>query len=113
MFAGRAVLCGPSWVSEDILQINRVRQNRFWSVFVYVHSFSRFILFCYLSAAMCTTTALGQIETLWFYAALSSAFFITYTLDISNLDIRFPRINEIVQVTVEVLAIYVFLLAQK
>lgn len=113
LFAGRAVLCGPSWVAEDIQQINRVRQSRFWSVFVYVHSFSRFIFFCCLSAAMYTTTALWQIETLWFYAALSGAFFITYTLDISNLDIRFPRINEMVQVTVEVLAIYAFFAGPK
>lgn len=113
LFAGRAVLYTPRWLSEDIQQINHVRQSRFWSVVVFVHSFSRFIFYCCLSAAAYTTTALGQIETAWFYAALSGAFFITYTLDISNLDVRFPRTNEIVQVAVEALAIYAFFAGPK
>lgn len=113
LFAGRAVLYSPRWLSEDIQQVNHVRQSHFWSVVAFVHSFSRFIFFCCLSAALYTTTALGQIETAWFYAALSGAFFITYTLDISNLDVRFPRTNEIVQVTVEVFAIYAFFAGPK
>ncbi|MDN5942338.1 MAG: hypothetical protein L0H94_10680 [Nitrospira sp.] len=113
LFAGRAVLYTPRWLSEDIQQVNRVRQSRFWSVVVFVHSFSRFIFFCCLSAALYTTTALGQIETAWFYAVLSGAFFITYTLDISNFDVRFLRANEIVQIIVEVLAIYAFFAGPK
>ena len=113
LFAGRAILLSPRWLSEDFQEILRNRQSLSWSRFLFVGSVIRFVFFCCLSGATYTTTALWQVETVWFYAALFVPFFITYNMDIFNLDIRFPRINKIVRVAGEVFAIYAFFAGPK
>jgi hypothetical protein len=108
LFAGRAIVFVQVWISQDLKSVNREKPSAFWSLVVVAHSLVSNTFFCCLSAAMYTGVALWQIETQYFYAALGGAFFISYTMDVTNLDIRFHRINEIIQMVVKLAAVYAF-----
>jgi hypothetical protein len=99
------------WLSEDLEHINRDRRSGFWSLVVLINSFVNVAFMCCLSAAMYTSVALWQLETFFFYAALSVSFVISYTMDVTNLDIRYPRANELVQMAIRLWAIIVFFAA--
>ncbi len=108
LFAGRAIVLGQNWLVKDLQYINRQGSNRFWSLAVVIHSYVRLVFFVCLSSATYTSLALWQVETTLFYAMLSAAFLFSYTIDITNLDVRFYKINEIVQIGVKLSAILVF-----
>ena len=108
LFAGRAVMHVQRWLSEDLQLINEATRSAPWSLVVFLHSFVRLTFFCCLSAAIFTSVALWQIETRWFYGFLAVAFIISYTVDVTNLDIRFRRANELLQIAIELGAIYAF-----
>lgn len=100
LFAGRTVLNTPRWLEEDMRHYKKLGLNPGWAFVVFVHSLVNMGFQCCLSAALFTLTAFGDIETAFFYMALAGAFFILYTLDITNLDIRFPRIHLLVSLAV-------------
>ena len=108
LFAGRAVLLGQKWFQQDVERISKGSSSQFWTVVIFVHSFIHCIFFCCLSAALFTSLAIGQDESFVFYAGLSVAFFFTYTFDITNLDVKFPKLCEVATMILKVFAIYAF-----
>jgi len=113
LFAGRAVFLGPKWLSEDLKHIPASGGSRKWPLIVFVHSLVALVFFCCFSAATFTTVALWQAETTLFYAVLGGTFIIVYTLDVTNLDIRFPRSTLLVQLCVKLAAICAFFITPK
>lgn len=106
LFAGRAVLFTPKWLRDDLERINKDSHNPFWSFIVFAHSFITGTFFCCLSAALFTSIAIGSAESAVFFAALTGTFFVLYTFDVTNLDVRFPRVTEIVTIVAKLIAIY-------
>lgn len=108
LFAGRAVLFTPKWLGENLKRVNKDNPRPFWSFVVFIHSFITATFFCCLSAALFTSFAIGSAESALFYAALAGAFFILYTFDVTNLDVKFPRFSETVTIVAKLIAIYAF-----
>jgi hypothetical protein len=111
LFAGRAVLFTPTWLKEDLAHLNRAGARPIWSVVVFAHANLNAFFFACLSAALFTNFAVSSAQTTTFYMALGGAFFVSYTLDITNLDIRFPRASEAANILVKSIAVAVFFLA--
>lgn len=108
LFAGRAVLFTPKWLREDLERMNKDNPTPFWSFIVFAHSLVTVTFFCCLSAALFTSIAIGGAESAVFYAALTGAFLVLYTFDITNLDVRLPRFSEAVTIVAKLIAIYAF-----
>lgn len=108
LFAGRAVLNMPRWVQEDVGHFHKIGAHPSWFVIAFLHSLVSAAFSCCLSAALFSLAAFGNLETALFYAVLAGAFFILYTFDITNLDIKFPRTHLVISLTVKVLAIIAF-----
>ena len=100
LFAGRTVLHTPRWLEEDMRHYKKLGFKSGWTHVVFVNSLVNMGFQCCLSAALFSSTAFGDIETAFFYALLAVAFFILYTLDVTNLDIRFPRTHLVVLLAV-------------
>lgn len=111
LFAGKAVLFTPTWLKEDLARLNRGGAQPIWSAVVFIHSILNALFFACLSAALFTNLAVSSAETTTFYLALGGAFLASYTLDTTNLDIRFPRASEAANILVKSVAIAVFFIA--
>lgn len=108
LFAGRAVLFTPTWLKEDLAWVNRSGRKPFWSIVALIHSLITALFFCCLSTVFFTSIAINNAEFKSFYAVLIGSFFITYTLDVTNFDVKFPRFTTIVKIIIELIALYVF-----
>jgi len=108
LFAGRAVIFSPRWLREDLERVNRISSTPIWSFVVFTHSFITAIFFCCLSAVLFTSFSIGNDESTFFYIALAGPFLVLYTFDITNWDLRFPRIFESVTIVVKLVAICTF-----
>lgn len=108
LFAGRAVLFTPKWLREDLEWINSGGPKPFWSIVALIHSFITALFFCCLSTAFFISIAINNVEFGSFYAVLICSFFIIYTLDVTNVDIKFPRFSKVVKIIIELIALYMF-----
>jgi hypothetical protein len=111
LFAGRAVLLTPTWLKEDLSHLNKDGPRPIWSAVVFAHANLNALFFACLSAALFTNLAIGSTETSTFYIALAGAFFVSYTLDITNLDIRYPKTSEALNILVKSIAVTVFFMS--
>ncbi len=108
LFAGRAVMFSPKWLGQELERLNRSRSQPIWSVVVFLHSFLNSFFFLCLSAAMFTALAIDASEPARFYAVLGVGFVVVYTLDTTNLDVRYPKTSETCAILVKVFAIFSF-----
>lgn len=108
LFAGRAVLFTPKWLREDLERSNKISPGLFWLYIVFAHSQITGIYFCCLSAALFTSFAIGSAESAVFLAVLAGTFLVVYTFDVTNLDVKLPRVTEVVSIVTKVVATYVF-----
>lgn len=108
LFAGRAALFTPKWLREDLAWINSGGRKPFWSIVALIHSFITAMFFCCLSTAFFISIAINNEEFGSFYAVLICSFFIVYTLDVTNVDIKFPKFSKIVKIIIELIALYMF-----
>jgi hypothetical protein len=108
LFAGRAALFSPKWLRQDLERLNKHGPKPVWSFVVFAHSLITAIFFCCLSAALFTSFAIDSAESAVFYAALAGGFLVLYTFDVTNLDLKFPRISETVSIVTKLIATYTF-----
>jgi len=108
LFAGRAVFFSKRWFGEDLERMRRAGASTKWVPVVFLHSQLHALFFCCLSSALFTSVAIGSTETHSFYLTLVFSFLILYPLDVSNVDIRYPKLVEVVTIAVKVGAVYVF-----
>lgn len=111
LFAGRAVLFTPTWLKEDLNHLNKNGLHPVWSAVVFAHANLNALFFTCLSAALFTSLAVSSAETSTFYIALAGAFFVSYTLDITNLDLRFGKTSEALNILVKSIAVAVFFMS--
>lgn len=108
LFGGRAALFSPKWLATTLAKANQDGSKPIWSFVLFVHSMITAIFFLCLSAALFTGLAIGSSETQFFYSVLAGAFAIQYTLDVTNLDVRFPRLSKVTVILTDLIAIYAF-----
>lgn len=108
LFAGRAVLHMPKWLQEEIDHYQKLGLKPKWNVVVFANSLVFATFACCLSAGLFSLTAVGDAETAFFYAVLAGAFFVLYTLDVTNLDLRIPRTHLVVSLVVRLAATIAF-----
>lgn len=108
LFGGRAILFGKKWMTNDIDFLRKTGANELWSLLAFIHSFVHVIFFLCLSAASFSATAFSGAETFFFYSVLSLAFLVDYTMDIRNLDVRYPKLHLVIQLAIKITSIVVF-----
>ncbi|MDC8773440.1 hypothetical protein [Roseateles albus] len=108
LFAGRAVLHTPKWLQEEIDHYQKLGLKPKWNVVVFANSLVFATFACCLSAGLFSLTAFGDVETAFFYAVLAGAFFVLYTLDVTNLDLRIPRTHLVISLVVRLAATIAF-----
>ncbi|MGZ8923450.1 MAG: hypothetical protein ACXW0M_08865 [Methylosarcina sp.] len=108
LFAGRAVLHTPKWLKEGIDHYQKLGLKPRWSIVVFANSLVYATFACCLSAGIFSLTAFGDVETAFFYAVLVGAFFVLYTLDVTNLDLRFPRTHLVLALAIRLAATIAF-----
>lgn len=101
LFAGRAVFFAKKWLGEDLELMRKRGVSTKWFPILFFHSQLHALFFLCLSSALFTSTAIGSAETTAFYLVLLLSFLVLYPLDVKNLDIRYPRITEIVKILVK------------
>jgi hypothetical protein len=111
LFAGRAVLLTPTWLKEDLNHLNKDGPHPVWSAVVFAHANLNALFFACLSAALFTHLAIGSTETSTFYIALAGAFVVSYTLDITNLDRRYAKLSEALNMIVKSIAVAAFFMS--
>lgn len=108
LFGGRAIVLGKTWMSNNINYLINQNSHKSGKTVAFVHSFVVVIFLNCLSAALFSTYAFSQFESLWFYMVLSVAFMIRYPMDVFNWDIKYPLADLIIDSIIKMIAIYVF-----
>lgn len=108
LFGGRAIVLMKTWMGQHIDRLVESGSPRIAPLIAFIHSYVELAFFHCLSAAIFSTYAFGQYESFRFYAALSIAFLISYTMDITNFDIKRPFANIIIDLVIKVVAILSF-----
>jgi hypothetical protein len=106
-FAGRATYKMPGWLSSDCERIAASGGGKKWKKLLFAGSIIRVVFFCCLSAATYTSTALGQAQTLPFYAVLLTGLVIRGPA-FDKFDARSPRAAHTIQFAVQLVAVYAF-----
>lgn len=113
LLGGRAILFGKSWLNDRIAFLHTKGAKESWALLAFIHSLIHTAFFLCLSAAIFSSVAFADSGTFWFYAFLSFAFLIDFTLDITNLDSRYPKFYLIFEIFMKVPAIYIFFVMSK
>jgi hypothetical protein len=108
LFAGRAVFNTPKWLQEEIDHYMKLGLKPKWNVVVFANSLVFATFACCLSAGLFSLTAFGDVETAFFYSVLAGVFIVLYTLDVTNLDLRFPRTHLVVSLILRLAASFAF-----
>lgn len=108
LFGGRAIFFMKTWMAKHIDHLTESNAPPIAPYFAFIHSFIELVFFHCLSAAIFSTYAFDQSESNEFYAALFGVFIISYTLDITNFDIRNPFTHTIIDSTLKAFAVYSF-----
>jgi len=108
IFAGRSIVLSKHWLGQQIDHLKKSGAPAASPFVAFAHMFIEVAFFHCLSAALFSTFAFGQIESVGFYAALSVVFIISYALDTSNWDVRHPFAHLIIDGLLKIAAIFSF-----
>jgi hypothetical protein len=108
LFAGRNAINTPKWLSLEGEFLIKRGLHKNWLAVLFFKSLISATFGCCLSAALFSATAFGGVETVFFNATLAGSFLITYTFDVTNLDVKIPRTYLITSIIVELLSIGAF-----
>jgi hypothetical protein len=108
LFAGRGIVMAQRSLGQTI---NHLRESGAPAVsprVAFIHLLIEMAFHHCLSAALFSVFAFGQVESAGFYAVLSISFIISYTMDISNWDIRHPFSHLIIDAVLKLIAVFSF-----
>lgn len=108
LFAGRSIVLSKNWLGQNIAQLREVSASAYSPLIASVHMLIVVVFFHCLSAALFSTFAFGQIESIGFYAVLSLVFIIGYGMDTSNWDVRHPFAHLIIDGVLKLIAVISF-----
>ena len=108
IFAGREIIFGKNWLSKEIALATRCGLGPIWKYLIFIKFFARLVFFTCLSAAFFSHAILGNKETEWVFRYLIILFLIACPWDFLNFDLRFPRTNQVFELTTKTLGIFVF-----
>ena len=108
IFAGRSIILSKHWLGQHIDHLKERNAPAISPLIAFVHMFIELTFFHCLSAALFSTFAFGQIESVGFYAVLSLVFIVSYGLDASNWDVRHPFAHLIIDGILKLIAVFSF-----
>ncbi len=108
ILAGRSIILSKRWLGQHIDHLKERNAPAVSPLIAFIHMFIELAFFHCLSAALFSTFAFGQIESLGFYAVLSFVFILSYSLDTSNWDVRHPFAHLIVDGILKLIAVFSF-----
>lgn len=108
IFGGRAIVFMKSWMGKHIVLIREKHSSPLVPIIPFLYSFVDLAFFHCLSAAFFSSYAFGQYETAQFYSVLVIAFIISYFLDTTNIDIKYPLTTTIIELITKSFAVYSF-----
>jgi len=108
LFAGRSIVLSKHWLGQHIAHLTKINAPAASPQIAFVHMYIELAFFHCLSAALFSTFAFGQIESVGFYAVLSLVFIISYGMDTSNWDIRHPFAHLIIDGLLKLIAVFSF-----
>ena len=108
IFAGRSIILSKHWLGQHIDHLKEQNAPAVSSFIAFVHMFIELTFFHCLSAALFSTFAFGQIESVGFYAVLSLVFIVSYGLDTSNWDVKHPFAHLIIDGILKLIAVFSF-----
>jgi len=108
LFAGRSIVLSKHWLGQHIDHLSKINAPAASPLIAFVHMFIEVAFFHCLSAALFSTFAFGQIESIGFYVVLSLVFVISYGMDTSNWDIRHPFAHLIIDGLLKLIAVFSF-----
>ncbi len=108
IFAGRSIILSKHWLGQHIDYLKERNAPAASPLIAFLHMFIELTFFHCLSAALFSTFAFGQIESIGFYAVLSLVFIISYGLDTSNWDISHPFAHLIIDGILKLVAVFSF-----
>lgn len=108
VFAGRSIVLSKHWLGQNIDHLKEKNAPAFSSLIAFIHMFVELVFYHCLSAALFSTFAFSQIESIGFYAVLSLVFIVSYGLDISNWDVRHPFAHLIIDGLLKLIAVFSF-----
>jgi len=107
-FLGRALFLGQTWLNKSMKKIENHPAKNFWAFVALAEFLSTFGFFACLSAATYVGIALGQWQVTPFWLLVGLKFVVGYTLDITDLDIKNPRTNLVVELVLQTVSIVAF-----
>jgi len=105
MFAGRAIIFGKSWMAKEIKEHLQNGGGQRWLPIIFVHSLINLIFFCCFSATVFAASAFKESPSGWFYGSLVVPFGLLYTMDITNLDVKYPKCHDVILIISKLAAI--------
>ena len=110
LFGGRAIIFGTKRLRNELALVERSDLGPVWKGLSYVNFLIELTFQHLLSAALFSHLILGDKEPTWFLRYLIVLFLILYPWDSLNLDRRFPRAHQILNLTTKTSAILLFLI---
>lgn len=110
LFGGRGIVFGKKWMSEDIELLIRKGSPPISAPLAFIHSLIDVPFLHCLSATLFIGIAIDQGQSFWFYCILITISMISYTLDISNFDIKRPFVHIIIDGVLKAVAIITYFL---
>jgi hypothetical protein len=108
LFAGRGIVMSQRWLGQQIDHLRESGAPAISPLVAFIHLFIEMAFLHCLSAALFSVFAFGQVESAGFYAVLSIVFIISYAMDTSNWDIRYPFAHLIIDAVLKLIAVFSF-----
>ena len=107
LFAGRAIV-KKAWIAEEIGRATALGLSPIWRFVIAISSITRLVFFTCLSAVAFSFLLLDDSKPRAFYTYLFLLFLIAYPWDFLNLDLRFPRANQLFELLTRAAGLLVF-----
>jgi hypothetical protein len=109
LFAGRAIILGKKWMSNDLAIFAASNIRSPWPLLVFIESFLHLLFFIGMSVTSFGLLAYDTQAVQYIIGTIGTiGFFILYTIDIYHLDIKYPRLSLIAKMLFKIVWLVIF-----
>lgn len=108
LFSGRSIIHGKTWLSEDIAIMKNAGAGRIWEFILFTNSIVKIIFLTCLSATSFGFIIFDSPSQSIFIGVMSLLFIVSYTIDVTDIDLSHPRTAAIIEMTIKFIGIFIF-----